>query len=267
MQDYKHLDKTDKQLSSWYKDKVRKGKIGNMDFDIFRKWYLSKATCCHYCGLTSFETQQIVRNGKLTSRRFPQNGIHGRGTSRGMWLEIDRYDPSGKYEIGNIVPACYFCNNDKSDIFHGDNYKIFMKDRIGFLKRMLTLFILCLTVSCSISFDQDTISENEARKLVIAEFQKESPNLVEVFEFKKTDGLKQEMFGQKGYLMNYHIKIKFLQNAHQHFTVPQSVYFKPDNYFNSKKVSKGDYYHYKKGEIMEFYDKNLFQKTENGWNY
>lgn len=137
MQDYKHLDKTEKQLSSWYNEKFREGKIGNMDFETFQNWYGTNATSCHYCGLTALETQKIVRSGKLTSKRFPQNGKHGRGTSRGMWLEVDRYDPNGKYEIGNIVPSCYFCNNDKSDVFHGDHYKKFMKDRIGFLKQLL----------------------------------------------------------------------------------------------------------------------------------
>ncbi|GAA4728767.1 hypothetical protein [Flavisolibacter ginsenosidimutans] len=196
MQDYKHLDKTDKQLRSWYNDKVREGKIGNMDFDTFQNWYVTNATSCHYCGLTASESQQIVRNRKLTSKRFPQNGKHGRGTSRGMWLEVDRYNPNGKYEIGNIVPSCYFCNNDKSDVFQGDDYKKFMNDRIGFLKQLLTVLIACFALSCS-SIDPNKLSEDEARKLIIAEFQKESPNMVEVIDFKEADGVKQEMFGQK----------------------------------------------------------------------
>jgi len=141
MEDYKHIEKNEKQLRSWYNEKNRAGKIGDMDFDTFQKWYFTIERKCHYCGLTEIETQQIVRNGKLTSKRFPQNGKHGRGTSRGMWLEIDKYDPAGKYEICNIVPCCYFCNNDKSDVFHGDDYKKFIKDRIGFLKQFLMVTI------------------------------------------------------------------------------------------------------------------------------
>ncbi len=89
---------------------------------------------------------------------------------------------------------------------------------------------------------------------------------IEVVDFKKTDGVKQKMFGQKGYLMKYHIKIKFLQNANQHFTVHQSIFFTPDSFFK-KGWSKGDYRHYKKGENIEFDDQNLFDRTENGWNY
>lgn len=138
MNQYTHLDKTDQQLYLWYKDKVRQNKVGNMDFDSFLNWYRTADKVCHYCGLTEMQSQQIVRKGHLRSNRFPQNGMHGRGTSRGMWLEVDKYDPYGKYEIGNIVPCCYFCNNDKSDVFHGDLYKKFINDRIGFLKQLLS---------------------------------------------------------------------------------------------------------------------------------
>lgn len=265
MDDYKHLDKTDGQLRSWYGEKVRQQKLGNMTFEAFRTWYLTDAHSCHYCGLTALEMQLIVRSGKLTSKRFPQNGKHGRGTSRGMWLEVDRYNPEGKYELDNIVPCCYFCNNDKSDVFHGDDYKKFMKDRIGFLKQLLAVVLTVLMFSCS-SIDPSILSEDEAKRLVIAEFQKESPNLIEVVDFKKNDGVKQEMLGQQGYLMKYHIKIKFLQNAHQHFTVRKSIFFKSDSYIKRGRT-QGDYRHYKKGETMQFDDEHLFDKTENGWNY
>lgn len=133
--EYKHLHKTEKQLRTWFSGKLNEGKIGNMTFIDFHNWYKAESKICHYCGLTEEQTQQIVRNGRLKSKRFPQGGIYGRGTSRGMWLEIDRYNPNGLYEIGNIVMCCYFCNNDKSDVFSGDNYKKFMKDRIGFLSQ------------------------------------------------------------------------------------------------------------------------------------
>lgn len=134
---YKHFAKTEQQLLAWYKGKVRTNKIGNMSFESFYNWYLNEATACHYCRLTALQSQLIVRTGKLKSKRFPVDGKYGRGTSRGMWLETDRYDPNGKYELSNIVPCCYFCNNDKSDVFHGDDYKVFIKDRISFMKQLL----------------------------------------------------------------------------------------------------------------------------------
>ncbi len=99
---------------------------------------MNNATAYYYCGLTALESQQIVRRGMLKSKRFPKNGKHGRGTSRGMWLEVDRYDPTRQYQVDNIVPCCYFCNNDKSDVFHGDQYKLLAKDRVGFLRQLLT---------------------------------------------------------------------------------------------------------------------------------
>lgn len=137
MEPYNHIEKTEQQLRTWYNGKLREEKIGDMDFDTFRNWYLTHAKACHYCGLTATESQQIVRRGMLKSKRFPENGKHGRGTSRGMWMEVDRYNPDGKYQVDNMVPCCYFCNNDKSDVFHGDQYKLFVKDRVGFLRQLL----------------------------------------------------------------------------------------------------------------------------------
>lgn len=145
--EYKHIPKTDTQLSNWFKEKVRQGKSNFLDFEEFKSWYDNSEKICHYCGLTEQESQKIVRT-KLTSNRFPKDGKHGRGTSRGMWLEIDRYQPKEKYEISNIVLSCYFCNNDKSDIFNGDQYKVFMKDRISFLRNLLTVVLIAFFSSC-----------------------------------------------------------------------------------------------------------------------
>lgn len=136
-QPYIHLHKTESQLLRWYNGKFRENKIGFSSYKEFISWYESTEKTCHYCGLTEIQSQQIVRQNKLCSKRFPQNGLHGRGTSRGMWMEIDRYDPRGKYEIGNVVMCCYFCNNDKSDVFHGDAYKCFQENRLAFLVSLL----------------------------------------------------------------------------------------------------------------------------------
>lgn len=137
MKEYCHIDKTTEALKRWYVEKTRHNQIQRMSFSEFHSWYINNAHACHYCGLTVHDSQKIVRMGLLKSNRFPQNGILGRGTSRGMWMEIDRYNPKGNYEIQNIVPACYFCNNDKSDVFNGDQYKQFLKDRSGFLRSLI----------------------------------------------------------------------------------------------------------------------------------
>ena len=109
-----------------------------IDFEEFEKWYKSQNKVCHYCGLKEEECQKIVMNGLLTSKRFPQYGILGRGQSRGVWLEVDRIDPKENYSIDNCVLSCYFCNNDKSDVFNGDDYKDFTKNRVGFLRKILS---------------------------------------------------------------------------------------------------------------------------------
>lgn len=152
--DYKHIPKTDQQLLNWFNEKVRQGKSNFLDFLEFKNWYDNSEKVCHYCGLTEQECQRIART-KLKSNRFPKDGKHGRGTSRGMWLEIDRYQPKGKYETTNIVLACYFCNNDKSDIFSGDQYKSFMKNRISFLKNLLTLILIVFFSSCQLLDNQN----------------------------------------------------------------------------------------------------------------
>jgi hypothetical protein len=135
--DYLYVPKNESQLRTWFMTKVRNRVTSFTDFNEFKGWYEKESKICHYCGLTEEESQIIVRKGKLLSKRFPKEGIHGRGTSRGMWLEVDRYDPEGIYSPSNVVLCCYFCNNDKSDVFHGDAYKDFRQNRYNYLKSLL----------------------------------------------------------------------------------------------------------------------------------
>jgi hypothetical protein len=65
------------------------------------------------------------------------DGKTSQGRGRGMWLEVDRKDPKGKYSSGNAVLCCYFCNNDKSDVFYGDEYIEFFQNRVGYLRNLL----------------------------------------------------------------------------------------------------------------------------------
>ncbi len=131
--------KSKKQLESWYNDKVKQNLNGFESFDDFYSWY---EVCvldgtCFYCGLTERESQQIVHDGLLTSKRFPLGGRFSQGVNRGFWLEIDKRNPKGQYSRENSVPCCYFCNNDKSDVFTDEQYKEFIKDRPAFLKQLL----------------------------------------------------------------------------------------------------------------------------------
>src|ERR1035437_3101133 len=107
------------------------------DFETFHKWYNQQEKTCHYCGLSEAESQEIVMTSLLKSNRFPQDGKSGRGEGRGRWLEVSRFKPKGKYSQENCVLACYFCNNDKSDVFDGDEYKKFQLNRTEYLKRRI----------------------------------------------------------------------------------------------------------------------------------
>lgn len=135
---WKYEKKTEKQLNDWYKSKVREGKSDFGSLSDFRYWYDNKKKVCFYCDLSEEESQKIVHLGLLTSKRFPLNGVISQGRNRGYWLEIDKKNPNGNYSESNSELCCYFCNNDKSDVFNDVQYKEFVKDRIGFLRKLLT---------------------------------------------------------------------------------------------------------------------------------
>lgn len=78
-----------------------------------------------------------MHKGLLTSNRFPLEGIISRGVNRGYWLEIDRKNPKALYSSDNCVLSCYFCNNDKSDVFDDAEHKAFKENRLGFLGELL----------------------------------------------------------------------------------------------------------------------------------
>lgn len=129
--------KTEKQLKDWYRSKVRTNMSGFISYTDFKDWYDNKSKECFYCGLKEEDSQKIVHNGILTSNRFPINGNIKQGVNRGYWLEVDKKEPKGIYSRENCELSCYFCNNDKSDVFNHIQYKEFMKDRLSFLKQLI----------------------------------------------------------------------------------------------------------------------------------
>lgn len=134
---FTYKPKPEDKLKADFSRRKQKGLSDFVDFEEFKNWYDSKEKKCHFCGLQEEECQEIVVTGILKSNRFPQNGILGRGQSRGMWLEIDRLKPKDNYSLDNCVLCCYFCNNDKSDVFHGDDYREFQGNRVGYLRNLL----------------------------------------------------------------------------------------------------------------------------------
>ena len=134
-----YLKKSEKQLKNWFSNKLysKKIEIDFKDFQSFKKWYEGKEKICFYCGLNEEDSQKIIHNGLLKSKRFPLDGKIRKGVNRGYWLEIDRKNPIGNYSTENCELSCYFCNNDKSDVFGAEQYKEFIFDRIGFLNKIL----------------------------------------------------------------------------------------------------------------------------------
>jgi len=124
-------------MEAWHKAKVKEKKFDFKDFNDFYNWYNDQEKKCHYCDLKEDESQKLVMLEKLKSDRFPEKGIIKRGRARGVWLEIDRKKPKENYSRTNCVLSCYFCNNDKSDIFDEISYKKFMKNRYGYLKKLI----------------------------------------------------------------------------------------------------------------------------------
>jgi hypothetical protein len=123
--------KEDKRLSNLYYSLKQRGdrKFSKTEFFTWYNKYLKLG--CFYCGLEIQSQIRLINSGKFSSNRFfnnkyeSKNGVEKYGT-RGKSLEVDRKDPKGAYSVDNCVLCCYFCNNDKSDVFSAEQYIIFI---------------------------------------------------------------------------------------------------------------------------------------------
>lgn len=61
---------------------------------------------CHYCHINDKEIELLESKEQIKTKR-------GRGYS----MEIDRIKLNKEYSKDNVVLACYWCNNAKSDEF------------------------------------------------------------------------------------------------------------------------------------------------------
>jgi hypothetical protein len=125
------------KLKQDYNRRSRSNLNGFGSFDDFLRWYSELNKVCYYCGLSEENSRFIVLNGLLKSKRFPENGILKRGKARGYYLEVDRKNPENNYSSDNCVLACYFCNNDKSDVFNSKEYIDFYQDRKNYLEELV----------------------------------------------------------------------------------------------------------------------------------
>lgn len=88
-------------------------KCPELSYEDFAHWYQNVDKNCFYCGLTEAEMQILwTKEPALTKR------------TRGRVLEIDRVGPNKDYnDFTNLVFACYWCNNAKTDTFTGEEFK------------------------------------------------------------------------------------------------------------------------------------------------
>lgn len=102
------------------------------NFNEFYNWYITQFEkqkgCCYYCKTEESVLAKLFEK-KYTSVKRPNRGKH---------LEVERRDSdSNKYNKANCVLACYFCNNDKSDIFSENEYFEYLKNRKLFFDKQL----------------------------------------------------------------------------------------------------------------------------------
>ncbi|OFX39012.1 MAG: hypothetical protein A2X08_17820 [Bacteroidetes bacterium GWA2_32_17] len=117
----KELNVSRQQLSDWTKEfekewrqisaikNIHVSKKIKNDFNKFYEWYKDKEQSkkCEYCGITEIEIKFLLDNNLLETKR-----------ARGRKLELDRKEPNASYDnLENIVFACYWCNNAKTDTF------------------------------------------------------------------------------------------------------------------------------------------------------
>lgn len=77
-------------------------------YDLFQ-WYVRTPKICEYCGLPENKLEELHNIPKHINKRYPK---------RGSTLEIDRMESELSYTIiNNLVLACYWCNNAKTDTF------------------------------------------------------------------------------------------------------------------------------------------------------
>ena len=119
----------DAKIESWYKGNIdlkRKLFVAyanhfktTFPMSEFIEFYKEKVEerKCFYCGTTEAEILKLRGKGLIKTKR-----------NRGKQMEIDRKNSNMEYSKQNIVLACYWCNNGKSDEFSMEEFKAVGKE-------------------------------------------------------------------------------------------------------------------------------------------
>lgn len=83
--------------------------LDNQQLYLLFQWWETIPKVCYYCSLPENALEELHNQPGHINKRFPQ---------RGKSLEIDRKQSNLPYSvIQNLVLACYWCNNAKTDTF------------------------------------------------------------------------------------------------------------------------------------------------------
>jgi 5-methylcytosine-specific restriction endonuclease McrA len=117
---------TRSDLSGWYEElkteRMAIAKIRDLwlrkkvteAFADFYAWYTGQERKCGYCGITEAEIKRLLEAGLLATKRID---------TRGKRLELDRRRPEAAYDdLNNLILACYWCNNAKTDTFTAEEF-------------------------------------------------------------------------------------------------------------------------------------------------
>lgn len=86
----------------------------NEQLYLFFQWWEKTLKSCHYCSLPENELDNLHNKPGHINKRHPK---------RGKSLEIDRKQSDLPYtNIENLVLACYWCNNAKTDTFKEEEF-------------------------------------------------------------------------------------------------------------------------------------------------
>lgn len=108
--EFQRVDKyKSKKIAQLFKDKLKEQKL-----------------CCHFCNTDIRVIQSLIHNNVIYPRK------RGRYGYSGMHFEIEHLDADKANDTtNNIVLACYYCNNDKSNTIGPEIFKDFFGKQKG----------------------------------------------------------------------------------------------------------------------------------------
>jgi 5-methylcytosine-specific restriction endonuclease McrA len=104
--------------------KSKKHSVGFFSSKSLAEWWINQLKtqdgCCFYCNTPIELIRTLITNKLLSGRKVKGEGI------RGLYLELEKMKPKAGYNPTNCVLICYYCNNDKSNVYSYEEYKEFL---------------------------------------------------------------------------------------------------------------------------------------------